>query len=324
MCNSTGQPPGRHTQGLLPLGLNLPIHCTVLFEVHSRLVPQELNRLYGRLKATSLEDLRGAPTATLISQMATRARQILQRTERIPLTSQTGKNYFSFRGHEQSRPINLELYAASTREFGRLLSAFRQGFTASSPVDIVRATYSIAYSVFAAHDVHDVGRKASATFFEILIGHIVARAIGVSPRKKVRIPESPDDEPAYLPTDYLFDPGAQSRKIHLPIKTSTRERAVQAWVHQLVLERIFGTGSYRGVLVVASETKRDSRTGVVIEICVPRQLQMFQARVAEMTRLYYLDPPQVYLELANAHPVHVIVKPFGEALGELEELLRVR
>ncbi len=78
------------------------------------------------------------------------------------------------------------------------------------------------------------------------------------------------------------------------------------------------------MLVVASETKRDSRTGVVIEICVPRQLQMFQARVAEMTRLYYLDPPQVYLELANTHPVHVIVKPFGEALGELEELLRVR
>ncbi|HYL87035.1 MAG TPA: hypothetical protein VE263_22620 [Candidatus Angelobacter sp.] len=287
-------------------------------------MPRELNRLYGRLKATSLEDLGGAATATLISQMAGRARQILQRTERIQLNSQTGKSYFSFCGHEQSRPVNLELYVESAREFGRLVSAFREGFAGSGPPDIVRATYSIAYSVFTAHDVHGVGRKASATFFEILIGHIVARALGVSPRKKVRIPESPDDDPAYLPTDYLFDPGPQSRKIHLPIKTSTRERAVQAWVHQLVLERIFGTGSYRGVLVVASETKRDSRTGVVIEICVPRQLQMFQARVAEMTRLYYLDPPQVYLELANAHPTRVDVKPFGEALGELQEILRAR
>ena len=256
--------------------------------------------------------------------MAGRARQILQRTERIRLNSQTGKRYFSFRGHEQSRPVNVELYVDTAREFGRLVSAFRGGFEGCDPADIVRATYSIAYSVFAAHDVHEVGRKASATFFEILIGHIVARALGVSPRKKVRIPESPDDEPAYLPTDYLFDPGPQSRKIHLPIKTSTRERAVQAWVHQLVLERIFGTGSYRGVLVVASETKRDSRTGVVIEICVPRQLQMFQARVAEMTRLYYLDPPQAYLELTNAHPTRVSVKPFGEALGELQELLGAR
>ena len=146
---------------------------------------------------------------------------------------------------------------------------------------------------------------------------MVARAVGVSPRKKVRIPESGAD----LPTDYVFDPGRNSRKIHLPIKTSTRERAVQAWVHQLVLERIFGAGVYRGVLVVSAETKRDSRTGEVIEICVPKQLQMFQSRVAEISRVYYLDPPQVYLNLAAEFP-RVEVKSFGEAFGELRELLR--
>ena len=284
-------------------------------------MPQELKRLYARLKATSLGDLRGAGTAVLLSRMSNRARQILRRTERVPLNSQTGKSYFSFRGPEQSRPVNANLYVDSRQEFDRLSEAFQDGFAGSSPEDIVRATYSIAYSVFAAHDIHSVGRKASATFFEILIGHIVSRAINVAPRRRVRIPESPDDGPAYLPTDFLFDPGPQGRKIHLPIKTSTRERAVQAWVHQLVLERIFGAGSYRGVLVVASETKRDSRTGAVTEICVPRQLQMFQARVAEMTRLYYLDPPQVYLDLTNAHSTRVSVKPFGEALGELHGIL---
>jgi hypothetical protein len=282
-------------------------------------VPQDLNRQYSRLKATSLENLGGAATATLISEMAVHARQILRRSERVSLNSQTGKNYFSFRGADQSRPVNLDLYVESSREFGQLLDSFGEGFVGDSPENIVRATYSIAYSVFAAHDVHGVGRKASATFFEILIGHIVARTIGVSPRNKVRIPESGAD----LPTDYIFDPGDQSRKIHLPIKTSTRERAVQAWVHQLVLERIFGAGMYRGILVVASETKRNTRTRDVIEICVPRQLQMFQARVTEISRIYYLDPPRVYLELAHAFP-RVDVKPFGEALGELRELLRAR
>jgi len=251
--------------------------------------------------------------------MALHARQILQHSERVSLTSQTGKNYFSFREEEQSRPVNLELYVEGEREFGQLLRSFAEGFAGTSPEHVVRATYSIAYSVFAAHDVRGVGRKASATFFEVLIGHIVARAIGVSPRNKVRIPESGAD----LPTDYIFDPGDQSRKIHLPIKTSTRERAVQAWVHQLVLERIFGAGMYRGILVVASETKRNTRTGEVIEICVPRQLQMFQARVTEISRIYYLDPPRVYLELADAFP-RVNVKPFGEALGELRGLLSAR
>lgn len=180
----------------------------------------------------------------------------------------------------------------------------------------MRATYTIAYSVFAANDVHKVGRKASATFFENLIGHIVARCIRFPPRTKVRMPETGAD----LPTDFVFDPGERSRKLHLPIKTSTRERIVQAWVHQLLLARIFGDGVYRGVLVVGSETKRDTRTGEVIEICIPGQLQLFQSRVTELTRIYYLDPPRPYLELANAFP-RVDVKPFGEALAELPQLL---
>lgn len=283
-------------------------------------MPQQLARQYERLKSTSLADLGGDGVAALISEMALHARQILRAGERIPLVSPTtGKRYFSFKGALQSRPINADLYVGGGRDFAALLEAFRNGFAGSTGEDVVRATYSIAYSIFAAHDVNDVGRKASATFFEVLIGHIVSRRIGFPPRKRVVIPESG----ANLPTDYVFDPGQQSRKIHLPIKTSTRERAVQAWVHQLVLERIFGAGSYRGVLVVASETKRDTKTGAVIEICVPRQLQMFQARVAEMTRVYYLDAPRVYLDLATAFP-RIEVKPFGEAMAELPQLLNDR
>jgi hypothetical protein len=250
--------------------------------------------------------------------MALHARQMLQRADRVQLTSRVaGKDYFGFRREARSRPINENLYVDREDVFNQLLRAFSSGFPSARADGIVRAAYTTAYSVFAANDVYGVGRKASATFFEILIGHIVARAVGVSPRKKVRIPESGAD----LPTDYVFDPGPNSRKIHLPIKTSTRERAVQAWVHQLVLDRIFGTGVYRGVLVVSAETKGDSRTGEVIEICVPRQLQMFQSRVAEISRIYYLDPPEVYLALANDFP-RVEVRSFGEALGELQALLR--
>jgi hypothetical protein len=284
-------------------------------------VPRQLNLQYERLKSTSVGALGGPAVAEIISEMAQHSRQILRRTRRIQLTSQTGKRYFSFKGEQQSRPVNADMYVDDQRKFESLLSAFGSGFSGSTPEEIVRATYSIAYNVFGAHDVHEVGRKSSATFFEILIGHIVARVLGISPRKRVRIPESPEDDPVYLPTDYLFDPGPRNRKIHLPIKTSTRERAVQAWVHQLVLERIFTTDMYRGVLVVASETKRDSRTGNVIEICVPGQLLMFQGRITKMSRVYYLDPPNQYLHLATAHPTSIDVKSFGDALAELPELL---
>lgn len=279
-------------------------------------MPEELSRMYERLKRVCVPDLGATAVADLLGEMATRARQMLEVADRVQLSSRTGKRFFSFREAKQSRPVNEDLFASRRGEFDGALRAFVRGFAGDSSQDIVRATYTIAYSVFAAHDVRDVGRKASATVFEILIGHIVARALSVAPRKKVRIPESGAD----LPTDYVFDPGSSHRKIHLPIKTSTRERAVQAWVHQLVLERIFGAGVYRGILVVASETKRDARTGEVIEICVPRQLQMFQSRVAEITRIYYLDPPRPYMELAKTFP-RVDVKPFGEALEELPQLL---
>jgi hypothetical protein len=281
-------------------------------------MPEQLSEQYKELKGLAARDLAGGAVARLIAVMALHAREMLQQVERVELNSRVaGKRYFSFRRNNQSRPVNQSLYVDDAGEFNRLLRAFRKGFRDSSDEDTVKSSYTIAYSVFAAHDVYDVGRKASATFFEILIGHMVARSIGVSPRKKVRIPESGAD----LPTDYVFDLGRSRRKVHLPIKTSTRERAVQAWVHQLVLDRIFGTGQYRGILVVAAETKRDSHTGEVIEICVPRQLQMFQSRVAEISRIYYLDPPQVYLALANEFP-RLEVRSFGGVFEDLRQLLQ--
>ena len=262
-------------------------------------------------------NLAAVSVSKLISEMALRSRTLLQGAERVELTSEVeGKRYFGFRGDEQSRPLNEGLYVTDEDRFKRLLRALRGGFRRSSPQDIVTGIYTMVYSVFAANDVYGVGRKASATFFEILIGHVVSRWVGVPPRKKVRIPESG----AELPTDYVFDLGGRANKLHLPVKTSTRERAVQAWVHQLVLDRIFGSRVYTGVLVVAAETKRDARSGEVIEICVPNQLQMFQSRVAELARVYYLDPPDVYLALARARP-QLQVKSFGEARGDLRALL---
>ncbi len=279
---------------------------------------RELNSRYRGLKTVAARDLRAPAVAEAIAEMTLYSRGMLQQAERVGLTSRVSeKNYFGYARDSQSRPINSALYILNDNAFRRLLEDFRGGFRESSSQDATCATYTIAYSVFAANDAYGIGRKSSATFFEILMGHIVARIAGVSPRKKVRVPESGAD----LPTDYVFDPGPNSRKIHLPIKTSTRERAVQAWVHQLVLDRIFGNGVYRGVFMISSETKRDSRTGEVIEICVPQQLQMFQSRVAEISRVYYLDPPAVYLALSNEFP-RVEVRPFSEAFREIPELLR--
>jgi hypothetical protein len=282
------------------------------------IVPEQLLSQYRKLKSAAAKDLLDTKVTKTILEMALHAKEMLGSLKRLQFASQvTNKHYFGFEGKMSSRPINQGLYADTSGEIQKLLNLFDHNFYQASDEQIVRATYTIAYSVFAANDVYGVGRKASATFFEILIGHIVSRIVGMSPRKKVQIPESGAD----LPTDYVFDPGPKSRKVHVPIKTSTRERGVQAWVHQLVLDRIFGMGVFRGIFVVSSETRYNTMTGAVTEICVPKQLQMFQSRVAEISRVYYLDPPQVYLALSTAFP-RVEVRSFGTLVGDLPALLQ--
>jgi hypothetical protein len=103
-------------------------------------VPQHLGQQYQRLKALAFQDLRGTGVARLISEMALWSRQILQRAERVQLTSRVaGKRYYGFRGIGESRPINEALYVDDQREFSRLLRAFRNGFRAGKAEDIVRA-----------------------------------------------------------------------------------------------------------------------------------------------------------------------------------------
>jgi hypothetical protein len=280
-------------------------------------MPENLKRQYVNLKRVAKGDLRSTEVRDLIVEMVLYARTLLVAAEALELTSQVnGKQYIGFRGMADSRPVNRLLFGLDQADFDAHITAFSSGFVSSSPDLITRSVYTLALTIFAANDINEVGRKASATFFEVLIGHLVARLINVNPRKKVRMPESQ----AELSTDYVFDLGEGRGKVHLPLKTSTRERAVQAWVHQLILDRIFGSGSYRGILVVCAETKKNSKTGQVIEICTPRQLQIFQARVAELTRLYYLDPPDLYLGLSSAFP-RVTIKPFGEIFTELPALL---
>jgi hypothetical protein len=282
-------------------------------------LPAHLKRQYQRLKKVAAKDLGSEEVAKLIAEIVTHARDLLAACEMVDLTSRVaGKSYFGFRGKADSRPVNVDLYVHDPLEFRYLAESFLAGTPQAAPEEITKTAYTMAISVFAAHDVNEVGRKTSATFFEVLIGHMVSRALGVAPRKRVRMPESQVE----LPTDYVFDPGPNRRKVHLPIKTSTRERGVQAWVHHLILDGIFGKGRFRGVLVVCGETKRNARTGEVIEICVPAQWQIFQERVSELSRIYYLDPPQPYLALAHAHPP-VDVQPFGHAFADLRELLEL-
>jgi len=105
------------------------------------------------------------------------------------------------------------------------------------------------------------------------------------------------------------------------VKMSQRERVVQAWSHQRILDSVYGQGEFRALLTIFSETKLDLVTREVTEICVPDQWLAYQTYIAQLDRIYYFDVPQRYIELAEEFPI-IKLKQFGQFFVEKEEVLQ--
>ena len=244
-----------------------------------------------------------------------------------------GKQYFAFCLEEkQSRPINEVLFPSldeGTQSAKDFLHSLRSlSFSETTPANLTKGCYALSIMFCASIDLLKNGdQKTPGTFFEYLIGHCYARRLGINPRKRVKVlslaepgatslGEASDPE---LPTDFIFDLGAGKPKFHLPVKTSTRERVVQVWAHQRVLDGVYGTGRFWGTLVALAETNWQARTRQVTEVCLPLQWKVYQLFIAQMKRIYYLDLPQKYAELNNDFPP-LPVKEFGSFFFESDNL----
>jgi hypothetical protein len=190
--------------------------------------------------------------------------------------------------------------------------------TELQPEQLTRIVYSVAASFFCFIDLNKEGdQKTPGTFFEYLIGHLFAWRLNVNP--KVQSPVLNLDMEGTLPTDFIFDLGANRAKFHVPVKTSTRERVIQVWAHQRVLDGVYGTGRFLGTPVIVGETKTDRKKNEVIEICLPDQWRIYQMHIAQLKRIYYLDMPAVYERLNEVFPP-LNVKPFGHFFLEADTL----
>jgi hypothetical protein len=263
--------------------------------------------------ANHLVDIVGA-SATLLGRECSQ----------VALTSMVaGKKYFSYgRGARLSRPINEALFIADPAERSELLEALRVngGLQRLGVGQSNRALYTAAMAFCAAIDLLGIGnKKTPGTYFEILIGHLFAVAFGRNPRKRVEV-LALEDQRSTLPTDYVFDLGPKQVKFHLPVKISTRERVIQVWAHQRILDGVYGEGRFRGILVALGETKLGLKKREVVEICLPDQWAVYQRFIARLYRVYYLDLPAKYAALATAFP-NIAVKTIGEFFAEKTALL---
>lgn len=242
--------------------------------------------------------------------------------EQVALISKVhGKEYVAYvaKGNKSalSRPANRLLFCSDNKAVSEQWPAWLEGRLKAD--ESARMAYTAALAPCLAIEIFDrQNKKGPATYFECFIGHIFARELGINPKRDASI--IVQGQKIRLTMDFLFD-GNKGVKVHLPVKMSTRERVVQAWAHQRILDGYFGPNTYKGVMVLFSETKLDLRSHEVIEICVPDQWLAYQALLARIERIYYFDVPSKYRTLSEKFPNLIQVKQFGEFFIERSSLL---
>lgn len=252
---------------------------------------------YEHLRASSAIDLKSSTVAdNLIALCRLSLTFIRDYSTFVDLISNVpGKRYAMARlrtGTKSSRPINRGLFdpGLSTADLELIFEGEPQAIEDDERLSQV--LYTVAMSYCVARDLVASGdKKSPGTFFEILVGHLAARRFNVNPARQIAIPTL--DIENTLPTDFIFDLGPTKAKIHMPVKISTRERVIQAWAHQRVLEGMHGAGRFRGSLVVLTETNKQKERSVV-EVCLPGQWAAYQMYIAPLHRVYYFDVPKKY------------------------------
>jgi len=276
---------------------------------------------YEDVQDTFAADVKGIANQQNLGNVFTASCRYLSKLKTVELRSLvSNKEYFAFAdGKKVSRAVNKRLFLREPTEwdvFCRAIAAKKaQDLDAET---ITRIVYSVAVSFFCYIDLtKDGDQKTPGTFFEYLIGHLFAWRLDVNPKTRLAVLNL--DMAATLPTDFVFDLGPNRAKFHLPIKVSTRERVIQVWAHQRVLDGVYGTGRFIGTPVILTETKTDKKKREVIEICLPDQWRIYQMHIAQLKRIYYLDVPAAYSKLNDVFPA-LIVKPFGHFFAEADTL----
>lgn len=259
----------------------------------------------------------GRDASAAILEAAVAARDLLkERAEFRFLSECDGKKYSIWKGNNKmSRPISAGLMVEDIAAEWRSLLATAAPREKRYTMEQDRANavvYSIIALVSSGFDIWmSSSRKTPGTFFEVLVGTLLEQVLpGHNRTAHVIIPDQVEN----VSTDIVFSTGDVSEHhpgLVVPVKITTRERVVQPYAHQRILDSVFGEGRYRSILVCMSEMQRDKNENANA-ICVPGTIRLFQTHLAQLTTLYYLDPPARYL--AEDVTSLVAVKTVGDLL----------
>ena len=243
-------------------------------------------------------DQGGAPLG-LLHDLTVHALTLISDVDLIDYDSNCSKPYRVFKTDSQlSRPVLPTMLISDPPEFSKnwneLVAALdATGHRVDATEDLINKTlYTSAMSFAVCIDLwKPKSRKTPGTVYEIIMGSIMGKILPSHKRLKyISLPV--DDEK--VTTDIVFD--RKGNGLVIPVKISTRERVVQPYAHQRILDSVFGPDRYESILICINETQRDDNNLTTNDICVPGTIKLFQSHLASLSGLFYLDPPERYLK----------------------------
>lgn len=236
-----------------------------------------------------------------------------------------------------SRPFRKDIFIDDVGEFevahGKFIERLKHSDLASAD-DIVLANKVIYTSVMAFACCYDLwknsSRKTPGTFFEILMAGLFqiflpranfSKHISLEAAIGENHIAGDDKEKVSISTDLVISTPDGQRTAVVPLKITTRERVVQPYAHQRILDSSF-PDKYESFLACISETQLDRKTQSVKQVCVPGTIKLFQRFLGNLTGIYYCDVPQRYA--ANDLARYVPVKPLGAIFGDVKTTIYSR
>jgi hypothetical protein len=283
----------------------------------------DLIEAYNTFKKAGKADLLADDTRAALATLFDLGAELVAEATPEDLTSLVdGKEYcwYALVGRT-SRPVNKGLFSPNADLLSRLLES-PSAVAASgdcAPAEITTCLYSAVVQVCVAIDLLSPSQKRVGTVFEYICAYLFARMTGVHPENSMPL-LALEDEGTRLPTDFVFDLGSEKPKYHMPVKTSTRERAIMLWAHQRLLDGVYGIERFLGVPLLFAETKTDQKKRETVEICTPEQWVLYQTYIAKLHAIYYFDVPAANAALAGAWPP-VEVREIGQFFFDWGELL---
>lgn len=259
-----------------------------------------MDDLLALFKSAKIEyDQGGCPLELIRDTGAASLLKLKRDSKHFRLAKVGTKNYFGFKNRTKiSRPCLEGLFCRAKRDYescwDSLIGAISQHeqMIRLDPEIIDKALYTTIMAFSVCFDLWKTSsRKTPGTLLEIILGSTIGSLLPDHDREKqVIIPDSDQR----IPTDIVFVPRNSGPNLVIPAKITTRERIVQPFAHQRILDSVFGKGEYISSLMCVSEMQRDRESGAH-EVCVPGTILLFQQHLATLEGIYYLDPPTRYL-----------------------------